>query len=392
MAEYEQTKTFTIGGAVVTVGGAGAYGLREHNEDYGEPFDSNLCVKYHTSAIPDYDGWTFYSGVSATDYHVAYTHDKIIDNYNGIKVTVPRYIKRAEFIPYSAKTSEGVDWWRYNELIFPREPLVDKQIVGAYVLPKSAIRDGLYVYARAYGEDILDATLSGMVSADMEYYDLSYNYNSYYGGSYTFNHTDYTQVKNVTAGNSEGGYFVPTAGKNIELVRDCKFYGNKNNNKPFGYGTLANSGYVMTAKNCEFDGVYHLNIARMENCTGDNIKFLYGAVDSAGQPYTEMPTTLYNCNITADMPRIGEMKNCNVSSIHPEVLYPTRIYNSYFVFNNLNGNTDKFSAYNSFISGGIGRGYFVNCEIITPYGENSLNLTNCTVNGRYVANQVVEYN
>lgn len=383
MSDYKQTKTLVINGKVVTInsmwGNVGTNAKIPQTANYGEPFSANICVEYLQGSDPQYDGWTVYDGPYTADYAVAYGKEKLPnqDDYcypTSTGIYVPAYLKRADYVPYSAKTSAGNDWWTYNNYIFPKEP-TGTDPMGAFIIPHVSASNGLMVFANVVGDDVLDATPSGDTQYDIHYYNLNKDNGIWetFGGSYTFNHAKIKHVENmfVSAGRS---YFVIKS--ECPLIENIDIrYDEGVTNLPFGSWDEDNN-FIWSAKYCTFKNCSHLPINKMYQCevTGGKIS-AYGNSGYANK-----------CDFSGvDLDSYGTFKECNITG--------KGYYNhEVSLFENCNLKNVSFSystqsAYNCYIeSDQIYNGRFVNCTISGQYVyPNQLWLQNCTVNGVYYA-------
>ena len=386
MIDYKQTKTLVINGKVVTInstfGNVGTNANIPQTANYGEPFTANVCVEYLPNSIPSYDGWSVYDGQFSANYAVAYDKEKLPNqdfychSYSE-GIPVPSYLKRADYIPFSAKTSYGNDWWMYNDYIFPKEPNGNDPI-GAFVIPKTSAINGLMVFANILGQDVLDATPSGEVKYIIHYYNLHENGSiSAYNGSYVFNHASVYSAENIFAKCVGGPYFV-VEDKNCSLIKNVEITGTGEDSVPFGQ--FGESTYcIWSAKDCIFKNCNFLPINNMYNCD-----VIDGHV-SASQVYNDKPYGhAKNCNFSGvDIDIYSEFENCNITGLgynnNPNTVY--RNCN----MSNISINHDSNSSYNCVIlDSKLYRGHYVNCTISGEnVGPSQLYLTNCTLNGVY---------
>lgn len=390
MSDYKQTKTLVINGRVVTInstwGDTGIYASIPQTANYGEPFTANVCVEYLTDSFPAYDGWSVYDSPYSADYAVAYDKEKLQnqDDYcysysDGIPV--PSYLKRAEYIPYSANTSAGYDWWMYNDYIFPKEPTGNNPL-GAFVIPKVSARNGLMVFANIFGQDVLDATPSGETKYSIHYYNLNYygDYTRTFSGSYVFNYASVYSAENIFANCGEGPYFV-IKDKNCSLIKNVELSGKREvNADPFGHrGESLHC--IWSAIDCKFKNCSFLPINNMYNCD------VRGGTISASLVYSDKPYgNAKKCNLSAvDLDSYSYFEDCNITGVGYN-------NNEYATFRNCNLENMMFSyntnsAYNCVLENcNLYRGHYVNCTITGgAVYPAQLYLTNCTVNGVYYA-------
>lgn len=387
MSDYKQTKTLVINGKVVTInstwGDVGTHANIPQTANYGEPFTANVCVEYLQGSDPQYDGWSVYEGPYSADYAVAYGKEKLPnqDDYcypTSDGITVPSYLKRAEYVPYSARTSAGMDWWKYNDYIFPKEP-AEADPIGAFIIPQESAFNGLMVFANVVGDDVLDATPSGDTSYDIHYYNLNKDNGIWetYGGSYAFNHAKIKRVENmfVSAGRS---YFV-IKNPDFTLLENVVIkYDNTNGNPNLPLGSWdEDTNFVWSAKYCTFKNCSYLPINKMYQCdvTGGKISAAYGKSGYAKK-----------CNFSGvDLDCYKTFEECNITGIG-------YYNNEYGLFVNCNLENVSFShstqsAYNCYIhSQSLYNGRYINCTISSQsVNPNQLWLQNCTVNGVYYA-------
>ena len=387
MSDYKQTKTLVINGKVVTInstwGNVGTHASIPQSANYGEPFTANVCVEYLLDSYPAYDGWSVYDGPYSADYAVAYDKEKLTnqDQYcykDSYGIPVPSYLKRAEYIPYSAKTSSYRDWWMYNDYIFPKEPTGNDPL-GAFVIPKVSARNGLMVFANIMGDDVLDATPSGETKYSIHYYNLNHygDYPIKFSGSYVFNYADVYSAENIFANCGEGPYF-DIKRDNCSLIKNMEFSSKPGiNSNPFGQ--RGESLYrVWSAIDCKFKNCSFLPINNMYNCS------VTGGKISADWTYGNSWGRAKKCNFSAvDLGDYIDFEDCNITGVG---------YNNseYARFRNCNLDNIMFSwstnsAYNCNIENcNLYKGHFVNCTITGgAVFPAQLYLTNCTVNGVY---------